>query len=120
MPSGGRVEIENVKIGYFATFSISARPLEGTFQMLAEVKLKMSQIALFLMFSISALPPEGAFQMLTHLHHLWPLGQINDAQISDRRSGYKIIKQNVQRGLIFSVLAPCICTILKSTKGLST
>ena len=36
------------------------------------------------------------------LTHLWPLGQKNSPQIFDRRSGCKIIKQNVLGGLIFS------------------
>ncbi len=53
------------------------------------------------MFSISAQPLEGAFWMLTHFYHLWPLGQKNDVQIFDRKSGCKIIKQNVSGGSDF-------------------
>ena len=59
MPSGGRTEIENIKI------------------------------AQAVMFSISPLPPEGAFQMLTHFQHLGPLGQKSTIQIFERWSGCK-------------------------------
>ncbi len=69
--------------------------------LVAELKLKTLKIRHFVTFSISALPPEGTFQMLTHFYHLWPLGQRNDVQIFDRRSGCKIIKQNVSGGSDF-------------------
>ena len=73
----------------------------------------MSTTSCIFTFSISTLPPEGAFQMLYHFHHLWPLGQKSVIQIFDRWSGYKKMKQNMQRGLILSALASCICSILQ-------
>ena len=69
--------------------------------LVAGLILKTLKIMQFVTFSISALPPEGAFQMLTHFYHLWSLGQKNDIQIFDRRSGCKTIKQNVSEGFDF-------------------
>ena len=63
--------------------------------LVAELKLKTLKVTLSVTFSISALSPEGAFQMLTHFYHLLPLGQKSIIHIFDRRSGCKIIKQNV-------------------------
>ncbi len=50
-------------------------------------------------------------------YHRWPLGQKSVIQIFERRSGCKIIKQNVPGGLILVVLASCIASILKRTKS---
>ena len=73
------------------------------------MKLKMSQNGQFFMFLISALPPEGAFQMSTHFYCLWPLRKKKDVQIFERRSGYVIIKVDLNRakcarGSVFSVV----------------
>ena len=37
-------------------------------------------------FSISALPEEGTFQMLIHFRHLWPLGHKRYIQFFERCS----------------------------------
>ncbi len=55
-------------------------------------------------FSISALPPEGAFQMFTPFQNLRPLGQKSYVQIFKRRSGFTIIKQNVPGGYVLSTM----------------
>ncbi len=44
------------------------------------------------------------FQMFTHFYNLWPLGKKNDVHIFDRRSGCKIIKQNMSGGSDFLVM----------------
>ncbi len=54
--------------------------------------------------------------MYAHLWHCCPLGQKSAIHIFDTWSGYKIMKQNVPEGsdfMIFSVLASCLCTVLR-------
>ncbi len=72
---------------------------------MAELKVKSIKNAHCVTLSISALPPEGEF-----FKHLWLLGQKRITQIFERRSGYKIMKQNVSGGgLIFQCFS-IICS----------
>ncbi len=87
---------------FFDQVTVDAKRV-STFEkcpLVAELKLKMSQNGRFFMFSISALPPKDAFQMSTHYYHLWTLGQKRYVPIFERRSGYKIIRQNVAGGSV--------------------
>ena len=66
-----------------------------------ELKLKIQRSAIFFTFSISAQPLGGTFQILLHHFHLWAVDQKSVIQIFERWCINRIMKQNIQKVLIF-------------------
>ncbi len=83
-PSGGRAEIENPKVCNF-----------------------------FYIFNFSS-ALEGTFQILLHHFHLWVIDQKSIIQIFERWCINIIMKQNVQKVLIFG---SALVSILKETRA---